>query len=93
MTKALNWKQRIERAKKDHRFTSTDKKLIDGFSSCIIGEYLNGANLFDVIHKGLVNNDQFILLQKLGLQALIAVLQNNPKDLEKIYNTVQRVKL
>jgi len=95
----LNWKQRIDRAKKEDRFTKKDYKLAGEFNTCALGEKLHLRTRFkysmDIKGKFRMKYGTYsgTRMYDLGMKFYRFVKDDNIKQAEQIYNKIQKIKV
>ena len=79
----MNWKQRIERAKKKGKFTEDDRIKSSDFFTCAVSEIID------------IREVRFLpeILTKLGFIFKEYVYWNNIPQAEKTYKKIQRLKI
>jgi len=98
--KKLNWKERIELAKKRGKFTKEDEDKSYFFKTCAIGEKYkldldkNEGLLddFNIGYFGLKETPELDKAELLGIKFYRKVKSNNIKQAQQIYNKIQKLK-
>lgn len=83
----LNWKQRIKRAEENDGFTSEDRKLIENFDTCMVGEHL--GPLVEWLDE---DSDRSARIEELGTEAMFAIKNDDFVRARRIYNQIHRFK-
>lgn len=89
----MNWKERIDQAKKNGHFTIEDEQLANYWDSCAVGE----LHIFDNIELNydnpLIYEKQCLILErldKLGMDFFRNVVLNNVNKTQLIYKEIHK---
>lgn len=86
MSEEMNWKDRIERAKKNGNFINDDIYKASNWSSCAISELdINSGNDLAFITK---NKNYINDFNDLGMEFFFAVKSHNIARAEEMYNKI-----
>jgi hypothetical protein len=95
----MDWKARIERAKKSGKFTAKDRELAGSFTSCALSERIPRLQeteketgfVTNVIQKAAYSDADAEDLEYLGLDFYGAVYDDDPLRAETIYNQMHKI--